>query len=81
MYIKTNTMKKNLTIGDEVKWRGSFGNDTPKKAKVTGIEINCVGKYGEDVITADWSKIKGRDSVIDLDNGKWCYGNQITQIR
>lgn len=74
-------MKKQLTIGDEVMWKGAFGMEVAKKAKVEGIEVTNGGKYGEDVLSVDWSKVTERNVVVDLDNGSWAYASQIRQIR
>jgi hypothetical protein len=73
-------MSKILKVGDEVMWRGSFGNDAPKKARVEGIEVCPSGsKYGDQVEEVEWSKC-GRNVVVDLDNGTWAYGTQIKPI-
>ena len=71
--------KITLKVGDEVMWRGGFGGDTPKKAKVISIEI-CQGgsKYGKSVDQVFW---KYQDKiVVDLDNGHWARGHQISPI-
>ena len=61
---------KTLKVGDEVMWRGGFGSDAPRKAKVVGIELCRSGeKYGEPRESVDSSK-KDR-IVVDLDNGHW----------
>lgn len=66
-----------LTVGDTVKWRGGFGNESAKDAKVQGIEKCKPGsKYGNQVDSIDWSKVD-RSVVVDLDNGHWAYGDQI----
>ncbi len=75
-------MKKTLTIGDEVSWRGGWGSDKPKIVKVESIEIDCNGsKSGTDVLSCDWSKITDRNAIISLDNEHWCWGYQISQIK
>lgn len=61
-----------LRLGDEVIWRGSWGNDLPKEVKVTCIEVNDIN-----VSSIDWDKVESRDVVVDLDNGHWAYGFQI----
>ena len=70
-----------LKIGDEVFWRGGFGSEPKKKAKVIGIEVTNGGKYGDDVEEVDWSKVKGRNVVVDLDNDHWAYAEQISKIQ
>ena len=69
-----------LKIGHKVNWRGTWGKDFPKEATVTGITIGCVGKMGHDVDWTHWETIEGRETIVDLDNGHWAYGNQIERI-
>ncbi len=72
-------MKGKLKIGDTVLWRGGFGMERAKRAKILSIQL-CEHereKYGEDV-----DEIDGKDilrGVFDLDNGHWCYGEQIVR--
>ena len=68
-----------LKVGDTVLWRGGFGKDAPKKAKVQGIEITRGGKYGDPVDEVKWEKVRDRYVTVDLDNGHWAYGSQISQ--
>ena len=69
-----------LKKGDTVIWRGSWGNDLPKEAKVTSIEICPNGmKNGEEVNEVPWDMVNGRNVVVDLDNGHWAYGDQISK--
>lgn len=72
-------MKGKIRIGDTVMWRGCFGMERAKKAKVVSIQLCAYegDKYGDDVDEIDWKDI--RRSVFDLDNGHWCYGDQITR--
>ena len=72
-------MNKTLKVGDEVMWRGGFGSDAPKRAKVENIELCAPGeKYGEHREEVEWSK---RDRiVVDLDNGHWAKGHQISPL-
>lgn len=69
-----------LKINDSVMWSGTWGSDIPKKAKVTGIEIGCVGKMGHTVGWTFWASIYDRNTIVSLDNGHWAYGNQISRI-
>jgi len=70
-----------LKINDQVIWRGGWGEDAPKIAKVTAIEINCNGsKEGDEVAETSWDNIKDRDAIISLDNDHWCWGFQISPI-
>ena len=71
-----------LKIGDNVMWRGGFGSDAPKPAKVTGIEKCAEGKKnGETIFSVPWDKVDSRKIVVDLDNGHWAYGTQISQMK
>jgi len=68
-----------LAIGDTVTWRGAWGNQEPKEAKVKSIEVCPNGsKYGDQVTSVDWDVVD-RNVVISLTNGHWCYGTQITK--
>jgi len=67
---------KNLKLGDKVNWRGGFGKDLPKVAKVTNIVV-----LNKTVESVAWGEVQSRAVVLDLDNDHWCYGNQVTQIR
>mgnify|MGYP003624760517 CR=1 FL=1 len=69
--------KQILKVGDEVVWKGSFGIDASKYTTVECIEINCKNKDGDEVDSIDWSKVNGRDVIVNLTNGHWAYGNQI----
>jgi hypothetical protein len=71
-------MKTTLHIGDTVLWRGGFGNHAPVPAKVKGIERVSPGeKYGDDVQSLPWIEVPTR-AVVDLDNGHWAYGAQLS---
>lgn len=72
---------KKLRVGDTVNWRGSWGRDPKKPAKVEGIEITNGDKYGYEVSEVDWKKVYGRNVTVDLDNGHWAYADQISPIR
>jgi hypothetical protein len=77
--LKQYIMSKVLTVGDKVMWRGGFGGESPKEAIVESIELCKSGsKYGDSVNSVDWSK-KDR-IVVDLDNGHWARGYQISPI-
>jgi hypothetical protein len=73
-------MSKTLKIGDKVMWRGGFGGDSPKEAIIESIELckYAGAKYGDSVDSVDWSK-KDR-IVVDLNNGHWAKGHQISPI-
>jgi hypothetical protein len=66
-----------LKVGDLVQWSGSWGSDSPKPVTVLNISI---GDKSEDnpVESIEWSKVN-KTVVVDLSNGHWAYGNQITK--
>ena len=68
-----------LKIGDKVNWRGSWGKQPAKEATVRGIEIGCVGKVGHNVPNVHWELVKDESVMVDLDNGHWAYGYQISK--
>lgn len=72
-------MNNSLKIGDTVNWRGTWGKDAPQDAVVKTIEINCTAGNGTEVNSVSWSKVNDRSVVVNLDNGNWAYGNQITK--
>jgi len=68
----------NIKVGDYVMWRGAWGTEVPKKAKVIGLELTRSPKDKEGVIV---EQVKAGDHfLVDLDNGKWAYGWQIKPI-
>lgn len=67
-----------LKVGDTVNWHGAFGREPAKEAKVESIELCKPGqKHGEPVNSVDWENVK--NVVVDLDNGHWAYGTQLTK--
>jgi hypothetical protein len=68
-----------IRIGDTVLWRGAFGQALERKAKVIGIERSGLqrDKYGVAVESIPY-ELK-EYGVFDLDNGCWCYGEQIVE--
>lgn len=68
-----------LHVGDTVLWRGGWGLDAPREAVVTHIETHEVGGYGYPADQVPWSEVRG--CVVDLDNGKWAYGDQLERVQ
>lgn len=69
-----------LKVGDTVMWRGGFGMDPPKPAKVLAIERTRQRrtKYGWNVDEIDWAD---KDyALVTLDTGNWAYGEQISPL-
>ena len=69
-----------LKIGDEVSWKGAWGSQASKRAVVTEIEVTNGGKYGDEVNSVEWTKVRDRNVVVTLDNGHWAYGEQISRV-
>lgn len=71
---------KLISKGDQVWWRGSWGNDSWQQAKVVGIELVNKGQK-ENGIAIEHIPVEVKDHcVFDLDNGHWAYGYQIKEI-
>jgi hypothetical protein len=70
-----------LHKGDEVLWSGAWGNDSPHPAKITNIVLveNPGSLEGSSVEAVQWSACKGSNVIVDLDNGHWAYGYQISK--
>jgi hypothetical protein len=68
-----------LRIGDTVTWRGSWGSDPPRRAKVEQITATKERhmKYGTEVEELPWSAVER--SIVSLDNGCWAYGYQLSR--
>lgn len=66
-----------LTIGCTVRYHTWGGG--PREARVDVIETCAAGsKYGRSVKRcAGW---RGRNGVVDLDDGHWCYFDQIEEV-
>jgi hypothetical protein len=72
-------MSNILKVGDKVLWRGSFGSADKHLATIESIDINCNGcKEGDEVEETEWANIHGRNSIHSLDNGHWCWGEQLS---
>jgi len=69
----------NVSVGDIVVWRGSFGQDKPEQAIVMGLEITQYPneKDGTKVESALWKEVYENRVIFSLDNGHWAYGRQI----
>lgn len=71
---------KLISKGDQVWWRGSWGNDSWQQAKVVGIELVNKGQK-ENGIAIEHIPVEVKDHcVFDLDNGHWAYGYQIKEV-
>jgi len=75
-------MSKTIKVGDEVSWRGSFGNDEPKTVKVMSLETTVYPreKYGEDVNEVTWDLVKKNRVNFGLSSGNWAYSEQVAPV-
>lgn len=74
-------MDKIIRVGDNVLWRGSWGSQPAKLAKVIGIEKTSRPreKYGyavNEILVSD-----KECAVFTLDNNHWAYGHQIDDVQ
>jgi hypothetical protein len=73
-------MENIIKVGTKVKYRGCFGMDEPTIVKVLHIQRSeykrC--KYGDGVDSVPFSEREY--CVFSLDNGHWCYGEQIDAV-
>lgn len=73
-------MEKFIRIGDEISWRGSWGTQPPKLARVVHIEkTRAPGeKHGNSV--NEISVAEKYCAVFSLDNGHWAFGDAIALV-
>lgn len=75
----SNTVKN----GDTVLWRGAWGSEPAKEAKIRSL-IKCESegvKDGTTVSEALWETVQnGRKFIVDLDNGSWAWGFQLSPL-
>lgn len=72
-------MKHIINIGDTVTYRGSFGGGLAKRAKVVGLTLTEKPrmKDGQECLSVFVDDVKANRVVFDLDDGHWCYSDQI----
>jgi hypothetical protein len=75
-------MESFLKVGDEVLWRGCFGTEPAKPARVTGLEITEYprSKHGFEVDQVAWFMMRENRVLILLDNDHWAYAEQISPL-
>ena len=78
--IKKELKKDYLKVGDRVLWRGGFGRDAAVEAIIERIEVDCINKEGDEVKAVKWDEVPNRDILVDLKNGHWARGHQLTKI-
>ena len=73
-------MENIIKVGTKVKYRGCFGMDKPTIVEVTHIERSEYkrDKYGVEVDSVPFTEREY--CVFCLNNGHWCYGEQIDSI-
>lgn len=66
-----------LNKGETVMWRNRYGKEEPIEAEVIGITFK-----NKDLDSIEWKVLtdKPREVFLSLDNGHWCYGNQVTAM-
>lgn len=70
-----------IKIGDEVMWRGAWGSQPARPARIESMELCELPrmKYGVSVTEA-FASDKDR-LCVSLTNGSWAYGFQIEPIK
>lgn len=69
-----------IKVGDTVMWRGAWGRDAARPAKIVGMELCEAPRMKEGIrVRSAFLADKAR-LVVDLDNGSWAYGFQIEPI-
>ena len=68
-----------IRIGTKVVYRGGFGFEGRKVARVTHIEqtFHPNEKYGHEVDEVTYSQ---DHYVLNLDDGHWCYSHQVDGV-
>lgn len=76
------SIPERLHVGDDVMWRGCWGEDPAKVARVTGIDYTAIprSKYGRPVNSALWVDVRANHAIVTLDNGHWAYGEQLDPL-
>jgi len=67
-----------IKVGDTVLWRGGFGCDAPKPAKIVAMDKSEHAhdkNGGYSVAEADWNEVNYL--TVTLDNNHWAYGTQL----
>lgn len=75
--MKAKLIPNEIRQGDIVWWRGSWGNEGWKEAKVVRIELVRPGEKDNGVLVPWVPTTVIENCVFDLDNGHWAYGYQI----
>jgi len=78
----TRQSAKMLRVGDPVRWRGAWGSEPEKIARVKNMEVtdHPREKYGMDAEEVSWDVVFENRVVVSLDNGHWAYGEQLRPL-
>ena len=82
MSILKDNHKEYLEVGDDVIHRGSWGTESPRVARVTGI-IKKENEGTDNYINKiSWSSFQAnpREYVVDLHDNKWAYNFQLNPV-
>ena len=68
-----------IKVGDTIQYRGCFGMDDPKSAKVTAIDVSEFprDKNGDSVTQVSYGIVEQDRATFSLDDNHWCYGSQV----
>ncbi len=68
-----------ITVGSTIVYRPSFGYGMPKEAKVVGLTLTAYPrcKEGVEVPAVAKEAIQANKVLFDLDDGHWCYSEQV----
>lgn len=74
-----STATRSIKVDDTVTYRPAWGMDAPVAVKVLGMEVTQFPreKYGKEVDEVSYGLVQQNRVLFTLDNGHWCYANQI----
>lgn len=72
-------VKHEVAIGDKISYRGTWGKDAPVLVTVLEMELTerAREKYGTPITFASRQAILDNRVIFTLDNGRWCYSEQV----
>lgn len=72
-------MKETINVGDQIVYKAGFGDDLPKITRVTQMEVTDYAreKYGDEREEASLELVEDNRVCISLENGHWCYSEQV----
>lgn len=73
---------KIIKVGDHIRYRGCFGRGPVQSAIITSIELTDQPRQKDgmpvDAVCAEY--VKQNRVLFSLDNGHWCYSEQVAAI-